>query len=74
MIQNNFQGIEHRQTDWKTFLINKLVGAKTLPENFRQKVKEQNPNDHLDHCIDIQLDSTITSMSIQEKHDARSDR
>jgi hypothetical protein len=32
-------GIEHRQTDWKTFLVNKLVGAKTLPDSFRQKVK-----------------------------------
>ncbi|CAF1094040.1 unnamed protein product [Adineta ricciae] len=31
--------IEHRQTDWKTFLINKLVGSKTLPDNFRQKVQ-----------------------------------
>ena len=37
----SFQGIEHRQTDWKTFLINKLVGAKTLPDNFRQKVKKK---------------------------------
>jgi predicted ATP-grasp superfamily ATP-dependent carboligase len=33
-------GIEHRQTDWKTFLVNKLVGAKTLPDSFRQKVRE----------------------------------
>ena len=32
-------GIEHRQSDWKTYLVNKLVGAKTLPDNFRQKVK-----------------------------------
>ncbi|CAF0887472.1 unnamed protein product [Adineta steineri] len=31
--------IEHRQTDWKTFLINKLVGSKTLPDNFRQKIQ-----------------------------------
>jgi hypothetical protein len=37
-----FQGIEHRQTDWKTFLVNKLVGSKTLPDSFRQKVKEEN--------------------------------
>jgi len=36
------QGIEHRQTDWKTFLINKLVGSKTLPDNFRQKVNQKN--------------------------------
>jgi hypothetical protein len=33
------RSIEHRQTDWKTFLINKLVGAKTLPDNFRQKIQ-----------------------------------
>ncbi|CAF3101018.1 unnamed protein product [Rotaria sp. Silwood2] len=31
--------IEHRQTDWKTFLVNKLVGAKTLPDSFRQKIQ-----------------------------------
>lgn len=37
-------GIEHRQTDWKTFLVNKLVGAKTLPDNFRQKVNALEKN------------------------------
>ncbi|CAF1085276.1 unnamed protein product [Rotaria sp. Silwood1] len=33
------RSIEHRQTDWKTFLVNKLVGAKTLPDSFRQKIQ-----------------------------------
>jgi len=33
------RSIEHRQADWKTFLVNKLVGAKTLPESFRQKIQ-----------------------------------
>ncbi|UJR22368.1 hypothetical protein I4U23_025430 [Adineta vaga] len=33
------RSIEHRQTDWKSFLVNKLVGAKTLPDTFRQKIQ-----------------------------------
>ncbi|CAF1015774.1 unnamed protein product [Adineta steineri] len=33
------RSIEHRQTDWKTFLVNKLVGAKTLPDSFRPKIQ-----------------------------------
>ncbi|CAF0752991.1 unnamed protein product [Didymodactylos carnosus] len=32
--------IENRQTDWKTFLVNKLTGAKTLPDNFRKKIQD----------------------------------
>lgn len=32
-------GIAHRQTDWKTFLVNRLVGSKTLPDNFHEKVR-----------------------------------
>ncbi|CAF1214810.1 unnamed protein product [Adineta ricciae] len=33
------RSIEYRQTDWKSFLVNKLVGAKTLPDSFRQKIQ-----------------------------------
>ncbi len=55
-------GIEHRQTDWKTFLVNKLVGAKTLPESFRQKVGEDCFRMVIE--LDIILDSILTSLSI----------
>ncbi|CAF1067877.1 unnamed protein product, partial [Didymodactylos carnosus] len=34
------RNIESRQTDWKTFLVNKLTGAKTLPDNFRRKIQD----------------------------------
>lgn len=36
--------IEHQQTDWKSFLVNRLVGSKTLPDSFRRKVINQHPS------------------------------
>ncbi|XP_017667534.1 PREDICTED: MBT domain-containing protein 1 isoform X3 [Lepidothrix coronata] len=32
--------IQHKYTNWKTFLVKRLTGAKTLPPDFSQKVSE----------------------------------
>ena len=67
-------GIEHRQADWKTFLVNKLVGAKTLPENFRHKVNRrlERPTDMREGLVGV--DSSVPSVSVQEEHAPGSDR
>ena len=40
-----FSAIQHKYTDWKDFLVKRLTGARTLPQNFYNKVQE-NIHDH----------------------------
>lgn len=32
-------GIQHKYSNWKTFLVKRLTGAKTLPPDFNDKVR-----------------------------------
>ena len=34
------KSIAHKQKDWKDYLVNRLMGAKTLPPNFVEQIKE----------------------------------
>ncbi len=35
-----FAAIQHKYNDWKEFLVKRLTGARTLPQNFYNKVQE----------------------------------
>ena len=35
-----FAAIQHKYTDWKDFLVKRLTGARTLPQNFYNKVQD----------------------------------
>ena len=35
-----FTAIQHKYLDWKDFLVKRLTGARTLPQNFYNKVQE----------------------------------